>query len=294
MHNLRWSDLEHVLAVAATGSVAAAARHLDVNHSTVLRRVQAFETRCGIKIFHRSRTGYRVTSEGEIFLDAASSIDEIVQEMDRKIVGVNSGMSGEISVTTTDSMAPLLTKPTNDFRRLHPEITFRLNASNDRLDLDRHDADIAIRASISPPAHLIGRKISNMDFGLYASRNLPKSLFAAPFENRDWLGVDTPLMESVAAKWIEEYIPKSKIVMRSGSFLTLAAFAEQGAGFALLPIFVGDRSKKLVKTDLNTKTPSAELWILTHRDVLASPRIRLATEYLFRFMRKRRHLFAGE
>jgi len=31
MHNLRWSDLEYVLAVARSGSVAAAARTLNVN-----------------------------------------------------------------------------------------------------------------------------------------------------------------------------------------------------------------------------------------------------------------------
>ena len=111
MHNIRWSDLEYILAVAASGSVAAAARQLDVNHSTVLRRVQAYEERSGIKIFDRLRTGYRVTPEGEIFLDAASSIDEIVQEMDRKIVGVNSGISGDISITTTDSLFPILMEP---------------------------------------------------------------------------------------------------------------------------------------------------------------------------------------
>ena len=292
MHNLRWSDLEYILAVAASGSVAAAARQLDVNHSTVLRRVQTFEERSGIKIFNRLRTGYRVTAEGEIFLDAASSIDEIVQEVGRKIVGVNTEMSGEISITTTDSLFPLLTEATSVLRLQYPEITFRLNMSNDRLDLDRHDADIAIRASVKPPSHLIGRKIADMDFAIYASRKLSKIKQGTPLVDRNWLGPDVPLLESVAAAWMDEYIPESKIVFRCGSFLALAALAEQDAGFVLLPRFVGGNSKLLVQTDLKTTTPTAELWVLTHKDVLASPRIRLVAEYLYRHLRGKRREFA--
>ena len=293
MHNLRWSDLEYILAVAASGSVAAAARQLDVNHSTVLRRVQAFEDRRGIKIFTRLRTGYRVTAEGEMFLDAASSIDEIVQEVGRKIVGVNSDMSGEISVTTTDSLFPRLIRATSELRQQYPEITFRLNMSNDRLNLDRHDADIAIRASANPPSHLIGRKISEMAFAIYAPRKLAKSEQETPLKRRDWLGPDVPLLESVAAKWMTDNIPESKIAFRCGSFVALATLAEQDTGFVLLPRYIGDKSKLLVRTDLNTKTPSAELWVLTHKDVLASPRIRLVTEYLYRFFRRKRREFAG-
>ena len=292
MHNLRWSDLEYVLAVAASGSVASAARQLGVNHSTVLRRVQAFEEQSGIMIFNRLRSGYRVTAEGEIFLDAASSIDKVVQEMDRKIVGVTSGMSGEIAITTTDSLFPLLIQPTSELRSLHPGITFRLQVSNIRLNLDRRDADIAVRASVSPPPHLIGRKISDMQFGIYASRKLAKSEGSLAVRQRSWLGVDEPLMKSVAAEWMSENVPQSGIVFRSGSFLALAALAEQHAGFVLLPRYVGKQSKDLVQTDLSIFLPSAELWILTHKDVLASPRIRLTTEHLYRHLRENRQLFA--
>ena len=56
------------------GSVAAAARALGVNHTTVMRRIQAFEEQVNLRIFERLRTGYRPTVEGEIFLDAANAI----------------------------------------------------------------------------------------------------------------------------------------------------------------------------------------------------------------------------
>jgi len=62
MHNLDWSDLRFVLAVAKEGSAAAAARSLDVNHSTVVRRVRAFEDRLQIRIFDHLSTGYRLVA----------------------------------------------------------------------------------------------------------------------------------------------------------------------------------------------------------------------------------------
>ena len=43
MHRLDWSDLQYILAVANHGSLAAAARALGVNHSTVQRRITSFE-----------------------------------------------------------------------------------------------------------------------------------------------------------------------------------------------------------------------------------------------------------
>jgi len=50
MHSWNWSDLRYVLTVAREGSAAAAARVLMVNHSTVVRRVRAFEARSGVRV----------------------------------------------------------------------------------------------------------------------------------------------------------------------------------------------------------------------------------------------------
>ncbi len=53
-----WDDLRYILAVAEHGSVSATARHLGVNHATVLRHVAAFEARHQIELFEKSARGY--------------------------------------------------------------------------------------------------------------------------------------------------------------------------------------------------------------------------------------------
>jgi molybdenum-dependent DNA-binding transcriptional regulator ModE len=49
MPGLDWSDLRYALAIGQGGSLAAAARQLGVNHTTVLRRLDALESRLGVK-----------------------------------------------------------------------------------------------------------------------------------------------------------------------------------------------------------------------------------------------------
>src|SRR5262245_21421024 len=78
MIKLEWNDLRYILAVANEGSLAGAARRLRVNHTTVLRRVEAFEKRIGLRLFERLPAGYLLTAGGEELVAAARSIDDTV------------------------------------------------------------------------------------------------------------------------------------------------------------------------------------------------------------------------
>ena len=74
MAALEWDDLRYVLAVAEAGSLAGAARELRVNHSTVLRRIAAFEQQLALRLFERLPTGYVLPAGGEELVAAARSI----------------------------------------------------------------------------------------------------------------------------------------------------------------------------------------------------------------------------
>ena len=263
MHNLRWSDLEYVLAVASNGSVAAAARALDVNHTTIMRRVQAFESQVNVRIFERLRSGYQPTAEGEIFLDAALSIDGIVNDLDRKIAGGDKRLAGPLSVTVTDSIFPLLADSIDIFHKAYPEIVIDLAITNDRLNLDRRDADIAVRASNNPPPHLVGRRICDIRFGIFATPARVREAKDLPLQKRSWLGLDHPLTASAASKWMDELIPKRRITLRSGSFVALSQLAGHGLGHAILPCHLGDGSERLVRVKCNRPLPFAGLWLLS-------------------------------
>ncbi|GAF92539.1 unnamed protein product, partial [marine sediment metagenome] len=112
-------------------------------------------------------------------------------------------------------------------------------------------------------------------------------------DKRQWLGMEFPISASAASDWMDQKISPGRIVMRSNSFVALCTLAEQGLGHVLLPTHLGDNSKKLVRVPNDENLPAAGLWLLSHRDVLASPRVRTGMDFLYGVLRARQGMFEG-
>jgi len=293
MHKYRWSDLEYVLTVAATGSVAAAARELGVNHTTVLRRVHAFEETINLRLFERLRSGYRPTMEGGLFLDAARAIESTLADLERKVAGSDTALSGPVSVTSTDSIVPMFVDALAAFQSRHPSVVVDVRVANVHLNLDRRESDIAIRASNNPPAHLVGRQVCELRFGVFALPDLIGSNNGRAMEQWPWVGMEMPLAGSSAGEWMVKNVPAESIGFQSNSFMTIRDLAVSGAGFAMLPRHLGDREPRLVRVGGLGRMPASGLWLLSHEDMLRSPRVRAATDFLYRGLRAKRAAFEG-
>src|SRR4051794_37500716 len=106
-----WNDLRFLLAVADGGSLSAAARALDVNHTTVLRRIARFETELGLRLFERLPTGYALTKGGDALAAAARQVEETVTAVERRIEGEDLRLSGVVRVATTDTLSMFVLPP---------------------------------------------------------------------------------------------------------------------------------------------------------------------------------------
>jgi DNA-binding transcriptional LysR family regulator len=73
-----WSQLEYFLAVARTGSLSAAAKQLQVNHSTVARRLDKLEQQLQVRLFDRLHNGYRLTEDGLALKQQAGQVEQKV------------------------------------------------------------------------------------------------------------------------------------------------------------------------------------------------------------------------
>ena len=90
MQHINWDNLRYVLMVANKGSIAAAARELEVNRSTVLRRINAFQQDLNCRIFDRGDAGYGLTPEAEKMIDAAREVESTLFDMQRQSPVTNS------------------------------------------------------------------------------------------------------------------------------------------------------------------------------------------------------------
>jgi DNA-binding transcriptional LysR family regulator len=92
-----WDDIRFFLAVAQNGNVTAAARALNVNHSTVSRRIAALEEKHGVRLFERIPSGYEMTSAAEDIYHLALELEAKNQQISRRLFGQDSRLQGEIN-----------------------------------------------------------------------------------------------------------------------------------------------------------------------------------------------------
>ncbi|EAR51013.1 transcriptional regulator, LysR family protein [Oceanicola granulosus HTCC2516] len=268
MQRHSWDDLRFVLAVAETGSVAAAARELAVNHATVLRRIAAFERRVGQAVFERTPHGYRLPPERFGLIEAARGVAAAVEGVERLANGV-SGPGQPVRITSTDSLCVAVLPPICAALAA-AGVPVELRSSNRHLDLGRLHADIAVRPAERLPAELAGVEAGALGFALYA---------AGP-EVEGWLGAQGALARSRAAAWLADNGAESDLRGGADSFLALRELAALGLGRTLLPCCLGAPDPRLVRVGTGGDAFAVPLWVATHPDLGDAARIRTARDRL--------------
>lgn len=293
---MEWNDLRYVLAVAEAGSLAAAARALGVNHTTVLRRISAFEKALGLRLFERLPTGYALTAGGEELVAAARQVDDTIAGLERKLAGQDRRLSGSLRVTTTDSlMGSIMPDVLAAFHNEHPGIHVEIMLANAILNLSKRDADVAIRPADHPPNHLVGRLVAKVAFAIYGSRGyLARRGKVGALKDHRWIAPDDSLSQTSVARWMRNELADSEVSLRADSFLALKLAAEAGLGLAALPCYLGDNSASLVCVHAPIKAMETALWVLTHDDLRHTARIRAFTEFAAGALARHRPLLEGK
>ena len=281
MQHINWDNLRYVLVVANKGSIAAAARELGVNRTTVLRRINTFQDNLNCRIFDRGDTGYVLTPEAEKMIDAAREVENTLFNMQRQIAGHELKLEGELRVTTTDTfMLSLLGPQLASFQQTHPHIVVEVQMTNNILDLNRRDADVAIRPTRAPDGGLIGRRLCDVDFGIYATPKLMQGIDPEQIFDARWIGFIDSLMQTPIGAWLGSAVDIRNICLRCDSFVAVRVAAEAGIGLALLPRLLGDSSAELEMLEVDTSQLTVGLWALAHPDLVRSARVHAFIEHL--------------
>jgi DNA-binding transcriptional LysR family regulator len=297
LNNLAWDDFRLVKAIADAKGLSGAAERLGVNHSTVFRRLGQVEDALGMALFERHRTGYALTAAGEEMVALAERMDEDVTAFARKLAGRQLSPAGELRVTTSDTLLiHLLTPLFARFRGQCPDVRLDIVLGNQALNLSKRDADVAIRASDSPPETLVGRRVAAIAWALYgraADFPQPGAVQPADLHRRAWVSPGDALADLKAARLVRERVPPERIVYRVNTVLGLAEAVEAGIGVGHLPCFIADVRPALVRLLPPEPGLAADLWLLTHPDLRRSARVRVFLDFLAEEVAKRRALIEG-
>lgn len=288
---LDWENIKYFIYLAKEGRLQRAAKLLNSNHSTVYRRVKGFEESIQMQLFESTPSGYILTAAGEKLYHSVKDLEERMDEVDRKIHGLDNTLKGVVRITTTDSLATtILPRLLKKFKKTWPGICIELKVGNQHFNLSKREADIAIRPSSEAPPHLIGRNIGYLNFGVFASKdylkNKPKENFLQNLGSYRFIGLDDSLSHLLSKKWLDSLGVDELQIDRSDNFTTVASLCSVGLGVAVLPLYMQGIYKNLEMIHRPKEKIGSDLWVLSHKDLSRNQKVRVTKNFFVEEIKK--------
>ncbi len=267
-----WDEIRTAFHVARLGTVSAAADELSVHHATVIRHVDALETRLGVKLFQRHARGYQTTEAGEELLKVAAITDDHFTQMVGRIKGRSNVVTGEVVITTFAGFGAILTPALARFQTQHSDVKIRL-LSDDRLfKLEYGEAHVAIRAGEKPQepnnvAQLLVKisPVLSAAPSYVAAHGLPKSV--AEFPQHRFIGSDSDFSRAPSSIWLRKHVPADNFVFRVTENNANEAAVRAGIGIGFVWKMRAIDDPGLVTVLQSEPDWQTSLWLVTHVDL---------------------------
>ena len=294
-----WNDLKFFLAVAREGSTLAAARSLGVNQSTVQRRLADLETQLGQRLVERLPSGYRLTELGDAVLPYAEGVAAQAEVFAQAVRDLGRAAIGIIRLTCPEPIAFRLTQSgiLDRFHAAHPNLKVEFVLSDQYVDLAKGEADVALRSGDTEDSVLVGRKIADSLWAIYASRQYVERHGApvtiADLARHPLIAFEESMAKHRTVSWFKEVAPDATYAARNTSVLGLIYAAKAGVGVAPLPMSLGDAEPDLIRV-IGPVPELTRAWrILTHPDHRHTTRIEAFFDFVLKESEALRPILTG-
>ncbi len=280
MQELSWDDLKVLLACSRQGSTRSAAAVLGVSNSTIVRRLEVLEAAIEGRLFDRTPDGLLATTLCEELLPVAKTVEDTISDGQLRLTGRDALLAGKLKVSIADfqPMNRLLFEKLSEFSKTYPRIQLDVKSSNENVDLSRREADFAIRGlkiSQRPPKDIVGVKLGLLSIGLYVHKKL---LSDARLGKREltFIGTSDALPTELPTHSQLDIKTKHSV---DGVISRIDAVANQ-MGVAPLPCCTVTDLKDVVRLPNTDSVPFRYVWLLYHKDLRQSARIRALFKHL--------------
>lgn len=280
-----WDEVRTAYQVARMGTVSGAAEVLGVHHATVIRHIDALEGRLGVKLFQRHARGYTPTEAGTDLLRVAQATEDQFNQLSGRLKGQGDDVTGELVVTSLESLGPLLVPVLSDFQDQHPDLIVRYLTGERLFRLEYGEAHVAIRAGSVPdqPDNVV-QSFLGQQIGLYASpsyaekHGIPKTL--EEFAGHRFVGNDDENSRAPFNKWFRERVDSKAIVFRATNGFALEEAVLAGAGIGFMSKWAADRHPDLITVMEPQQEWAGKLWLVTHVDLHRTYKVQAFLKYL--------------
>ncbi|KAJ55291.1 LysR family transcriptional regulator [Actibacterium mucosum KCTC 23349] len=284
-----WNQVRAFLATAEEGSLSAAARALKQTQPTLGRQVAALEDELGVVLFERIGKKLELTPAGRDLLTHVREMAEAATRVSLMAEGRSQAIDGTVRITCSDVFAAdLLPRFLLQLRGIAPDLQVDVVAENEISDLQRREADIAIRHVRPEQSDLMARLIGNQRANFYAApaylarKGTPKTL--ADLVNHEFVlfGDLNRTLEFLANIGVP--LSAANFPMGSKNGNAAWAMARAGLGLAVMADVVGDAAPEMQRVLPDADPIEFPVWLTTHRELHTSRRIRVVFDLLAEYL----------
>lgn len=282
---MNWDHLRYFLELARSGTLAGAARRLDVNHATVARRLQSLEKQVGATLFTRAADGHHLTESGRQLLRAAQDMERAARTATLHEGKTPAGPSGVVRLGTTEGFGSVMLAPQlAALTQRHPALTLDVLALPRLVHLSRREADIVVSLERPRRESVIVTRLTDYALYLYgqdayvarhAPIQRPEELRAHPFVSY----VDD-LLFSDQLQFLDGLCRPARFTLRSTSIGAQVQAVRAGAGLAVLPAFMADRHPELVRVLPQRARFVRTFWMSIPGELRDEPAIRTVWQFM--------------
>jgi DNA-binding transcriptional LysR family regulator len=289
LDQLGWDHLRALLEAARGGSLAAAAKKLGVDQSTVSRRLAQVEFSAGEALFRRCRTGLVLTSLGREVFVRVERMEAALHEI-QGLTAQGQSVNGRVTVASMEGVGSLLiARAVKGLKERHPLVQVNLVTTSSYVDVAKREADIFVSFFEPSSASLVTQKVADVPFYLYAS---PAYLDSHPIANaealadEDFIGYIDDSAYLPSARWMDGVVSNPTFGFRATSMFSQMYAAQEGLGIVMLPSYANAESMGLKKV-IAERCREVPLFISVQHDLQYLPQIRATFEEIAAYMSSR-------
>lgn len=280
-----WNDLPSFLAVARSGRLTAAAQRLQIDHTTLSRRISALEHALKAKLFDRSPSGYTLTEQGRRLLPTAEDMERLALGAQESVGGSAASVEGQVRIGAPEGFGSYFLAPRiAALKALHPGLVVQLVAATAVFSLSKRDADIVISVSRPPAGRLIVSKLTDYDLGLYAAPAYldahPPIASAADLRAHSFVSYIGELLHFPELDFLQHVAPEGVTSVESSNLLAQLRATLAGAGLCVLPAFLAGEEGGLVRVLPDEVSLTRSLWLIVHQDLAELARIKAVMRFI--------------
>ncbi len=279
-----WNEIRTAAQVARLGTISAAADALGVHRATVTRHIDDLEAQLGAKLFQRHARGFTPTELGLELLRIANATDEQFGQLTRLAKGQSESLSGEITITTVEDIAPHILPRIAAFSSLHPDISVQLSTTDSVMKLEYGEAHVAFRVGSKPddPDNVV-RHYETIDLALYASKSYVER-FGRPTSEKQlnghrFIGRCGGASRAPFNIWLRETVDDEQFKFRANQNHVMRVALASGIGMYFAPVEAARDDPNLIEILPLREEWAVPIWIVTHVDLHRSAKVQTFLEH---------------